>query len=112
MQEFQSNIVRFFDDFKIKCLLEIIGKDEPGIEIRTAQTESDPEGLIDLVKDRFGEDFDLRTAPFNSDEKDAGWKKMKVISMVLGPEERSFRKDLVVSKIADAVTLMNAKLGD
>jgi hypothetical protein len=69
--------LRFLDEFKIKCIIEIIGKDEPGIEIRSSRTESDPKVLIDLVKGRFAGDFDLRIGPVNSDVKDGGWKKMK-----------------------------------
>jgi hypothetical protein len=111
MREFQSSIERFVDDFKIKCLIEIIGKDESGIEIRTAQTESDPKELIDLMKDRFAGDFDLRIGLVNSDERDAGSKKIKVISLGLGPEERGFRKDLVVSRIAHTISLLNTRLG-
>jgi hypothetical protein len=109
--EFQSSIQRFLDDFQIRCVLEILGNSEPSFEIRTIQTGSDYKELVRIVKERLATDFDLKVDPADSDAKQGSSGKTSIISLLLGPDETGFKKEMVVSAIADVVTLLNAKLG-
>jgi hypothetical protein len=110
-EEFQFSIQRFLDDFEVRCLLEILGGDQPGIEIRTIETGSESKMLIDIVKDRLAGDFDLKISPSNSYGEHDNSKGAPIIQLVLGPEEMGFRKNGVISGIVDAVSMINAKLG-
>lgn len=111
LKEFESSTQRLLDDFEIRCVLEILGKSEPGIEIRTAKLGSDYSELTQIVSDRLEIDFKLRIDPTSSGPKEDSSVKTPIIRLLLGPEEREFKKELTVSGIADAVTLLNAKLG-
>jgi hypothetical protein len=111
LEEFQSSTQRFLDDFEIRCVLEILGNNEPGIEIRTVQVGSDYEELVQILKERLARNFDLKIDPADSEAKENSHGKTPIIRLLLGPDERGFKKELVVSGIADAVILLNAKLG-
>jgi len=92
-------------------VLEILGNNEPGIEIRTIEAGSDCKELVEIVKERLATNFDLRIDPADSEAKESGLGKTPIIRLLLGPDERGFKKEVAVSGIADVVTLLNAKLG-
>ncbi len=111
LEEFQAGIQRFIDDFKIRCVLEILGRDEPGIEIRTTQSESNHTDLVNIVRDCFANDFDVVVSAAKAYTGDNDPAKVPIMSISLGSDERRLRRDMVVLRIADAVNLLNGKLG-
>jgi hypothetical protein len=110
-EEFEASIQKFSADFGLRCVLEILAIDEPGIEIRTSHSESEHNQLADIVRDFFATDFDVRISKANPYTSDNHSTQVKVISILLGPNERRPRRGLLVSRIADAVKVLNAVLG-
>jgi hypothetical protein len=110
-EEFQASIQEFFTDFGVRCVLEILARDEPGIEIRASRSESEQSQLADIVKDCFATDFDVQISPAKSYTSDNHSMQVQVISILLGSYESRLRRDLLVSRIADAVNVLNAALG-
>jgi hypothetical protein len=111
LEEFQSSVQRFLDDFKVRCVLEILGNSDSGIAIRTVRAGSDYKELVQIVKERLGTDFDLKVDQADSDAEKVISGNTPVIRLLLGPDERGFKKELAISGIADTVALLNAKLG-
>ncbi len=70
--EFEASTKNFIMELGIKCVLVILGKNEPG----------------------------------KADAPD-----VQTFALALGPDERGFRKELVISRIADMVGLINGRLG-
>jgi hypothetical protein len=95
----------------VRWVLEILARDEPGIEIRASTSESEQSQLADIVKDCFATDFDVRISTANSYTSDNPSTQVQVISILLGPDESRLRRDLLVSRIADAVNVLNSTLG-
>jgi len=67
---------------------------------------------LELVRARLALDFDLTINTGNDETsgKHPGYDVQTVL-LALGPDERGFRKETVVASIADAVGLINARLG-
>jgi hypothetical protein len=104
--EFEASKKNLIKDLGIRCVLVILGKNEPGIEIRTLQASSGTV-RIDLISEGFGSDFEVITnpdEPGKTDEPD-----VQTFTLALGPDERDFRKELLTSRIADIVGLINSK---
>jgi hypothetical protein len=111
--EFAVVTHRFVEEFNVKYTFVILGKNEPGVEIRSLMPSLERDEILGIVRDRLASDFDLRVTVENEDEQEnrAG-KAFPTLTIALGPEERGFRKDRVVSRLADIVSLVNARLGD
>ena len=92
-------------------MITISGKNESGIEIRAKEMASRGETL-ELIRARLAIDFDLtiNTGKSETSGGNLGYDVQTVL-LALGPDERGFRKEAVVASIADAVGLINAKLG-
>jgi hypothetical protein len=106
---FESDYRKLIDEHEIKCVVEVIGKREPGVEIRMPRTSLASNVTIDQIRQGFGPEFDLRENPTTLEQESP--TEVPTIALFLGPEERGFWKEIVASKIADLVGLMNGKLG-
>ena len=109
--EFEAGTQSFLEEHGVQCVITISGKNESGIEIRANETSSRGETL-ELVRARLALDFDLTINTGNDETsgKHPGYDVQTVL-LALGPDERGFRKETVVASIADAVGLINARLG-
>ena len=109
--QFEAGTQSFLEEHGVHCVITISGKNESGIEIRANETASRGETL-ELVRARLALDFDLTINTGNDETsgKHPGYDVQTVL-LALGPDERGFRKETVVASIADAVGLINAKLG-
>ncbi len=105
--EFEASTKNFIMELGIKCVLVILGKNEPGIEIRTFQ-ETGPVPTA-LINDGLGADFEVNATSDEPCKADA--PDVQTFSLGLGPDERGLRKELVISRVADLVGLINGKLG-
>jgi hypothetical protein len=111
LEEFQLSIQRFLDDFMVRCVVEILGNSDAGIAIHTVRAGTDYKELVQIMKERLAKDFDLKVDPADSDAEEDNSGNPPVIRLLLGPDERGFKKEVVISGIADTVALLNAKLG-
>ncbi len=111
--EFAADTRKFLEEFNIKYTFVIIGKNEPGVEIECPMLAPEREEILTIFNDRLASDFELRITVGNEDNQETRLVKgVPTLTIALGPEERSFRKDQVVSRLADIVSIVNAKLGD
>src|SRR6266487_3234082 len=106
--EFEASTKNFIMELGIECVLVILGKNDPGIEIRTLQASSGPVPTH-LINEGLGSDFEVNATSGEPCKADA--PDVQTFSLALGPEERGFRKELVISRIADLVGLINGRLG-
>jgi hypothetical protein len=111
--EFDASIQRVLEDYGIKCILMISGKNEPGVDIRTTHNRSVSNEMRDLVRSEFAVDSDVKVTTDEGREEigDSMDSKVQGIWLDFGPEERGFRREAMIACIADAVSLINGKLG-
>jgi len=107
--EFNAGRTSFVNDFGVKLELAILGMVEPGIEIQASHIENSVE-IVEVVKKTFQPGFDLRTNTERTLSENAQ-QGLQTVWLSLGPDEREFKKEQLVSKIADLVGSLNAMLG-
>ena len=120
--DFRKAIQDFLDEYGVKCILDIRGKRDQGVDIGTAQGESASQSTTDTVQGILSKNF---TVTLNADhfgtepgsiittynQKDAeGRFSLEALQIEIGHEERTFQKDKIVSSIADIVSVLNQKL--
>ena len=120
--EFRESINALIDDSGIKCILDIHGKKEPGVDIGTALGKTCTESTTNLVRTLLAKDF-----PVTVNQKFMGLKPgsivttyektsqdgqflVEAVQIEFGHEERNLERDKVVTNIAELVALLNAKL--
>ena len=109
---FITRVHTFLDERRVKCVIELNGRKEPGIEIRTGGA-SGPSELLELVSAGLAESFEITTTiePIDVTETYSKDGKVQVIRVFLGPDERGFRRDLTIERVAYSVGLINRALG-
>ncbi len=109
--EFEAGTQSFLEEHGVQCVITISGKNDSGIEIQANETASRGETL-ELVRARLALDFDLTINTGNGEASGRNPRyEVQTVLLALGPDERGFRREAVVASIADAVGLINAKLG-
>jgi len=120
--EFRESINALIDDSGIKCILDIHGKKEPGVDIGIALGKTCTENTTNLVRTLLAKDF-----PVTVNQKFMGLKPgsivttyektsqdgqflVEAVQIEFGHEERNLERDKVVTNIAELVALLNAKL--
>jgi hypothetical protein len=113
----------FVKDYGIKCVITISGAQEPGITIKSQREGSESEEILDIIRSGLEPHFNISPHADQSGNGKTGLQgndkladgsspqSVQIIQIELGPEERSFRKDQIVSSVADIVGLINAKFG-
>ncbi len=121
--EFRKSIDTMIEDNGIRCILDIHGKKDLGVDIGTALGETASSQTTDLVRVRLAQDFAVKI-----NEQYAGLKPGSIITsyskktsqgeftlealqVEFGHEERHNDRDKVVNDIAELVTLINRRLG-
>jgi hypothetical protein len=120
--EFGKSIENFIAEDGIRYLLEIRGKKEPGVNIRTPSGQTSPDSTTELVKSRLVKDFvvtvnnELRglgpgiTAPSYSSKDEKGEFVVENIQIEFGHEERLFQREKVILDVSEIVDILNARL--
>ena len=106
--DFDAGKLAFANDFGVKLELAIKGIDDPGLEIQTTQ-QNNPIGVVELAKKVF-DGLNLRTSTAETLSENSP-KDLQTAWLSLGPDEREFQKEQVVSRIADLVGSLNVALG-
>ena len=107
--DFQASMKELVDEFQIKLILMIVGSEEPGIGLLVGQNVVDTDRVIALVKQKLGE-FNLRIDETVT-TKEASITEVRSIQLGLGPDERGFKRDQVISSIVDLIGQINVLLG-
>ncbi len=104
LSEFRSSTKELIDEFRIKLILAIVGREEPGMEVLTSQNDPERDPAVAFLRKKFAE-FNLRVSKLQTSNE------MQSIQIGLGPDERGFRREQVVSGIVDLIGQMNMVLG-
>jgi len=121
--EFRKGIETFIAEDGIRYVLDIRGKMEPGVEIRTAVGQTSSPSTTELVRSRLVKDFTVRVnddykeletgdvvPSYNS--KDAkGDFVVETIEIEFGQDERQFQREKVISDLSEIADILNARLG-
>src|SRR5437660_4494080 len=120
---FEKSRQDFVEEYGIKCVIAISGAAEPGITIKGQGDGSGFEEILDIIRSGLEPHFNVNPEVDQTGNRVLGLQRndrgtdnssaqsVQIIQIVLGPEERSFRKDQIVNSVADIVGLINAKLG-
>ena len=106
---FQSSMKELVDEFQIKLILMIVGSEEPGIDLLLGSNGVDTDRMLALLKQKLGE-FNLRISETGT-LSETGMKEVQSLQLALGPDERGFRRDQVISSIVDLIGQINVLLG-
>ncbi len=121
--EFRKSIDALLEDNGIRCILDIHGKKEPGVDIGTAEGKTCSEPTTDLVRDRLSRDFAVGVNEKFMGEKpgsivttygkrdSSGGFPVEAVQIEFGHEERHSEKEKVIKDIAELVALINVKMG-
>jgi len=121
--DFRKSIDTLIEDDGIRCILDIHGKKEPGVDIGTGLGRTCTEDTTNLVKTFLSKNFNVTmnatyqglkpgsivTTYEKMDSK--GQLLVQAVQIEFGHEERSEERDKVVNDVAELVGLMNVKLG-
>ncbi len=120
---FRRSINEFLDENGIRCILDVHGKKDPGIDIGTCRGITASEALTELVRGRLSKDFSVRvnekylgnkpgSIVTSYGRKDpSGRFLVEAIQLEFGREERQLEHDRIVRAMVDLVELINVKLG-
>jgi hypothetical protein len=120
--ELRKSIEGFIAEDGIQYILDIHGKNEPGVEIGMASGQTYSESTIELVRSRLVQDFTVTAKnEHNKDEargtatsynrNDAKGKfAVETIQIHFGHEERQFQREKVIRDISEIADILNARL--
>ena len=121
--EFRKGIDTFIAEDGIRYVLDIRGKMEPGVDIRTAVGRTSSSSTTELVRSRLVKDFtvrvdgeykDLETGDVvpSYDSKDTkGDFVVETIEIEFGQDERQSQREKVIRDISEIADILNARLG-
>lgn len=122
-EELRKSIQAMLADNGIRCIIEIYGKKDEGVDIGTAKGETASTPVIELVATRLSKDFNIRVNP-ESDlpsgesiitpfaKRDPnGQFLLEALQLGLGHQERNHERDKLVTDIAELVATINRHLG-
>ena len=121
--EFRKGMETFIAEDGIRYVLDIRGKMEPGVEIRTPVGQTSSPSTTELVRTRLVKDFTVRVnddykeletgdvvPSYNS--KDAkGDFVVETIEIEFGQDERQLQREKVISDLSEIADILNARLG-
>jgi hypothetical protein len=121
--EFRKSIEAFIAEEGIRYLLDIRGKKEPGVDVRTVVGQTCSVSTSEFVRSRLVKDFTLKMNSENEgveagnivtsyNRKDSqGNFVVETIQVEFGHEERQFQREKVISDISEIADILNARLG-
>jgi hypothetical protein len=121
--DFRKSINKLLEENGVRCILDIHGKKEHGIDIGTCRGITASETLTKLVRDRLSRDFEVKVndkymgnkpgsivATYGRREA-SGIFRVEAVQLEFGIRERLLERNKIVRAMADLVELVNTKLG-
>ena len=121
--DFRAAIQTLLDEEGVKCILDIHGKRDPGVEIGTAIGETASESTTRIVEDILAKSFkvtlnqhykgiELGSIVTTYNTKSAtGQFSLEAVQIEFGEEERTLQREAIITSIALIVSALNHKLG-
>lgn len=115
---FRESISRTIQDNKIRCIIDVHGKHESGVEIGTAKGQTATETTTLIIQNILSRDFKQVTLNqrFSGHEQgtiittygeNMDQSNIEAVQLEFGHEERTFQKTLIVNSLADIVGILN-----
>ena len=122
LQELRDRINSIIDENRIKCVLEILSKQDPEIEILTGPGKTCSEEISNLIYSFLSKSFPVSLNQESSEsqsegltglerEKQDGAFAVQSVRINIGSEELAMRKDKLVDQLAELVGVLNVRLG-
>ncbi len=118
--DFEKSIASMVQEYGIQCLLEVLGKRQPGVDVLSSDRGTVPE-ITNLVKTRLSKDFAVSTEPQNPGVASAAIPtvsgdestraSLNHMRLRFGEQEINHQRDMVVTDIAELVAIINRHLG-
>ena len=120
--EFRKGVETFIAEDGIRYILNIRGKIEPGVDIRTTVGQMSSTSATELVRARLIKDFTVRVTneskelktvdivpSYNSNDA-KGDLIVETVEIEFGEDERKFQREKVISDLSEIADLLNARL--
>ncbi|SRR6266487_4566103 len=120
--EFRKGIEGFVSEDRIRYILDIRGKKEPGVEIGPVEGQTSSDSTTELVRSRLVKDFTVKvnneykghdpvSVVTGHDRRDVkGNFTVETIQIQFGHEERQFLREKVIRDISEIAGILNARL--
>jgi hypothetical protein len=121
--DFRKSINKLVEESGIRCILDVHGKKESGIDIGTCRGITASETLTELVRGRLSLDFPVKVNDKYRGNKpgsivstygkreSSGQFQVEAVQLEFGLKERLLERDKIVRAMVDLVGLVNTKLG-
>jgi len=121
--ELRKGIETFIAEDGIRYILDIHGKIEPGVDIRTTVGQTSSPSTTELVRSRLVKDFTVRlndeykeletgdVVPSYESKDAKGDFVVETIEIEFGQDERQFQREKVISGLCEIADILNARLG-
>jgi hypothetical protein len=120
--EFRRGVEAFIVEDGIRYVLNIRGKKEPGVDIRTTFGQTSSPSTTELVRSRLVKDFTVKVnneheglktgdivASYNP--KDAkGDFVVETVEIEFGPDERQFQREKLIIAVSEIADILNGRL--
>jgi len=120
--EFRKGVETFIAEDGIRYILNIRGKIEPGVDIRTTVGQMSSTSATELVRARLIKDFTVRVTneskelktvdvvpSYNSNDAKRDLI-VETVEIEFGEDERKFQREKVISDLSEIADLLNARL--
>ena len=122
LQELRDRINSIIDENRIKCILEILSKQDPGIEIQTGPGKTCSEEISNLIYSFLSKSFPVSLNQESLESQIEGLTGLErknqdgafavqSVRINIGSEELAMRKDKLVDQLAELVGILNVRLG-
>ena len=122
LQELRDRINSIIDENRIKCILEILSKQDPGIEIQTGPGRTCNEEISNLIYSFLSKSFPVSLNQESLESQSEGLTGLErknqdgafavqSVRINIGSEELAMRKDKLVDQLAELVGILNVRLG-
>ena len=122
LQELRERLNSLIAENRVKCVLELLSKQDPGIEIQTGPGKTCSEEISNLIHSFLSKNFpvSLNLESLESQSKSLtglgrknqdGTFAVHSVRINIGSEELAMRRDKLVDQLAELVGILNVRLG-
>jgi hypothetical protein len=122
LQELKDRINSIIDENRIKCILELNSKQDPGIEIQTGHGKTCNEEISNLIRSFMSKNFQVlldheslesqsKTLTGLERKNQDGTFAIQSVRINIGSEKLEMGRDKLVDQLAELVGMLNVRLG-
>ena len=120
--EFRKGVAAFIEEDGIRYLLDIHGKKDPGVDVKTSPGLTSSDSTTGLVTSRLAKDFTVNVieefaklepgsvVSTYSRKSATGDFLLETVQIDFGQEERQFQREKVISDVSEIADILNSRL--